>query len=393
MSRNYDRSRGRRRPPERRERSRKRIDFGEADNGYDDYEEEDDERPARRSRKAPPRKRSRGGGRDSGRGFLSGLFGGRGKPSRGRREEARFDWDAADEDEPYDDEEEEYEERRPRRRPGRAKKKKAERTRLNLMELCTPVFGYAAVLPQDPDGEHPAYQQFRQQVVAALHRIENDASSHGIEAEDARQACYALSLFMDTHVASSAWNAKADWGGEPLGIMLQQDPEGGVNFFNHLKAFRDDQKEIREIYLVCLALGFRGKYAEMELNQQATQIAEEKLRLLRQTHPVPLEKQAKLFPAAYRPAAPITDEIPPPPRWWVATSAAVVVVCLLVWVLFFWIAGRASAEPSRMLEESEQRWSEPVRDRPVADPPPIDSQPIDPPPADATTGVAEEGGA
>jgi type VI secretion system protein ImpK len=385
MSRNYGRPRGRGKPPGRRERSRKKIDFGEADDGYDDYEDDDDygdeEEPApRRSRKAAPRGRSRGRERDSGRG--------RGRRSRGGRGEARFDWDAVDDDEPYDDEEE-YEERRPRRRPGRAQRKKAAPKRRSLMELCTPVFGYAAVLPQDPDGEHPAYQQFRQQVVGALHNIETEAPGHGIEAEDARQACYALSLFMDTYVANSEWNAKAEWGGEPLGIMLQQDPEGGVNFFNRLEAFRDDQKEIREVYLVCLALGFRGKYAEMELNQQATQIAEEKLRLLRQTHPVPLEKQAKLFPAAYRPAQPITDEIPPPPRWWIITSAAVVVACLLIWVLLFWVAGRTSAEPSRLLEErAAQSWSEPAYE-----PPPVEPPAATPPAGDAAAGAAEEGGA
>jgi len=387
MSRNYGRSRGRGKPPERRERSRKRIDFGEVDDGYDededeygdDYGDEEDEPAPRRPRKAGSRGKSRGRGRDSGRG----------RRARGRREESGFDWDAVDDEEPYDDEEE-YEEppRRSRRRPGRATRKRPEPQRRTLMELCTPVFGYAAVLPQDPDGEHPAYQQFRQQVVAALHGIENDAPNYGIEAEDARQACYALSLFMDTYVANSEWNARADWAGEPLGIMLQQDPEGGVNFFKRLEAFRDDQKEIREVYLVCLALGFRGKFAEMELNQQATQIAEEKLRLLRQTHPVPLEKQEKLFPTAYRPAQPITDEIPPPPRWWVFTSAAVVAACLLVWLVLFWVAGRTSAEPSRLLEErAAESWSEPRYE-----PPPVEPPAATPPATDAAA-AAEEGGA
>jgi len=314
------------------------------------------------------------------------MFGGRGRSSRRERDDdARFDWDAADEEEPYEEEEEDYEEPRRRRGrpPRRAERKKPEPARLSLMELCTPVFGYAAVLPQEPDGEHPSYEQFRQQVVAALHRIENDAPSCGIEAEDARQACYALSLFMDTYVANSAWNAKADWAGEPLGIMLQQDPEGGVNFFRRLEAFRDDQKDVREVFLVCLALGFRGKYAEMELNQQATQIAEEKLRLLRQTHPVPLEKQAKLFPPAYRPAQSIADEIPPPPRWWLITSASVVAVCVLFWVLFFWIAGRTSAEPTRLLEQNTPEWSAPA-------PAPAFTEPA---PAAPATGAAEEGGA
>jgi len=115
-----------------------------------------------------------------------------------------------------------------------------------------------------------------------------------------------------------------------------------VNFFKRLEQLGDRHKAVKEVFLVCLALGFRGKYAELEATQQATKIGEIRQKLVRSINPVPLEKQAELFPEGYEPADPIDDEVPPPPRWWVLASLGTVIVAALIWGLMFWAAGRVS---------------------------------------------------
>jgi type VI secretion system protein ImpK len=251
-----------------------------------------------------------------------------------------------DEEDAYDD----RDERAPRRRPGRSRRPR-KRERLTLMGLCTPVFGYAGLLPREPQDPQPAYKQFREEVLTALKRIETQAPEHGIEAADARQACYALSFFMDTQVASSAWNAASEWATEPLGIVLQQDPEGGVNFFRRLEEFGDREKEVKEIFLVCLALGFRGKFAELEPTEQAARIGEVRQRLVRGVRPEPLDKLPELFPEAYQMAESIDDEVPPPPRWWLYASMGIVAAALLIWIgLYLW-AGRISGPAIDQVDE------------------------------------------
>jgi len=213
------------------------------------------------------------------------------------------------------------------------------------------VFGFAAILPRDPGGIHPGYQQFREQVMGALQRIEAEAPEHGIDVDDAREARYALCLFMDEQVNESEWSAKMEWSSEPLGLVLLEDPEGGVNFFNHLDALGQRQKAVKEVYLVCLSMGFLGKFAEADPTQQATRIGELKQKLLRSIHPMPLDRREFLFPEAYVPAEPLEDEAPPPPRWWLVASLGTLLLSLLVYVFLYWQAGRIPDPAEKRLKE------------------------------------------
>lgn len=293
-----------------------------------------------------------------------------GEPSR-RRGRRGLDWSDVEDDEAvYDDEEpysppsyddEEPEDTREshgetRRRPQRRSRRprEEERRKLTLMDLCMPVYGFAATLPRDPAETQPDYDTFRKEILAALQRIEEEArEQRGIEAEDAREASYALSLFLDEQVGDSGWQGRERWATEPLHIVLHRDAEGGENFFRRLEEMGNRQRAVKEIFLVCLSLGYRGKYAALDPAQQAARIGEIRQKVLRSIHPVPLEKQPVLFPKAYRAAAPVADTLPPCPRWWVMASGGTLVAVLLLWFILFWVAGwlpRGAIEDLRRIQ-------------------------------------------
>lgn len=305
-----------------------RRDAGRSEDLYDDdfdYDDEDDSEP--------PRKRSRRRSRSQ-------------RP--GREKSGGFDWGAAEEEPDERDETGDFGYGAPER-PPRERPRRRPRRRKTLMDLCTPVFAYASVLPREGEstGVEPSYESFRDQVLAALRAVEEQAAAHRIEAEDATEAVYALSLFIDGQVLESEWSGKARWAGEPLHIVLHNDPAGGINFFNRLEALAERQKAVKDVYLTCLSFGYRGRYAELDPTEQATQIGALRQKVLREIHARPLDQRRALFPEAYTEAEPITDRVPPPPKWWMFASLGVVAVVLVVWLVMFWIAGRLPEDADR----------------------------------------------
>jgi type IV/VI secretion system ImpK/VasF family protein len=279
------------------------------------------------------------------------LFGSGG--ARRRRVRDDWDWDEAQYQDDYDEPSGQFTRsdwgRDDRRDEGTADRP-SRRTRLTLMDLATPLFAYASLLPRDAGGMHPAYGQFRQEVMAALNRIETESAEHGIEREDAVDAIYALCLFLDGQVTSSEWNGKAQWANELLHIVKLQDPEGGINFFRRLDGLGDRRRAVKEICLVCLSLGFEGQYADLEPDQRATKLAEIRQRVLRSMHPTPLDAMDVLFPEAYEIAEPLVDDVPPPPRWWIGASVTILVVSVIAYGALVWAAGGLGDEPAKQLK-------------------------------------------
>lgn len=364
MSALFDRKGGGGRRPGRgagaRRRARPSFDDEPEDDEFDEPEEfeEDEPRPARRRRRAAAGRGKPARGTRRGRGGTSGGLFGRGeRPPARRGGRRRIAWDEAEDDDEaahgedvqsWVDEDEEDEDRPRRRR--KARERKSSQPRQTLLDLCTPVFGHAAVLPREPGGVQPSYQQFRDEVMGALQRIITEAEENGIEREDAIEARYALALFMDEQVSLSEWTGRAQWSGEPFSMVLLNDPQGGINFYTHLEQLGERQREVKKIYLLCLALGYRGKYVELDPTQQAAEIGNIRQKTLRSIQE-PLDQRDVLFPEAYAEAEPLEGQVPPPPKWWIAASAGLTVVLVLLWGLLYWYAG--SSQPRSAQERLE----------------------------------------
>jgi len=320
---------------------------------FDNLDDEDDSPRQRQGRpsRGPARPPARPARKPSPPGFFARLFGRADDPRRRRRSREDYDWDYAQDDAADDG---------GRQRGGRytreswdddgGAQRPARRQKQSLIDLCTPVLAYSSVLPREAGGMHPTYAQFRQEVLAALQKIETEAPESGIDREDAQDAIYALALFLDEDVATSEWTGKLQWANEPLYAVKLQDPEGGINFFRKLDEMGDRRRAVKEVFLVCLAMGFRGKYAELEPSQQAAKLGEIRQRVLRSIHETPLDNVEELFPEAYEPAQPLVDDVPPPPKWWITASFAVVAVAVIVYALLLWAANSAPDEPAKQLK-------------------------------------------
>jgi len=112
------------------------------------------------------------------------------------------------------------------------------------------------------DGELE-YNRFRQRVIGLLTDNAIRVSEGGYAHADYDNALFAVSAFIDEKVMNSHWNHKDQWGAELLQRHYFNTTKAGVDFFSRLDAlnpFSPIDRDIREVYYYCLALGFAGQY-------------------------------------------------------------------------------------------------------------------------------------
>jgi type VI secretion system protein ImpK len=127
--------------------------------------------------------------------------------------------------------------------------------------VCADAIALATQLGTAPD--LPAPEVLRQRINATFDALNNRASQMGIPAGDAMEAIYALAAFMDEQILRSPWPARQQWMAQPLQLVYFRENTAGEGFFNRLAALEADPERahVVQIYFLCMALGFRGKYA------------------------------------------------------------------------------------------------------------------------------------
>ena len=109
-------------------------------------------------------------------------------------------------------------------------------------------------------------ETFRNRTNAALAEVERDAISVGYEGADIQETHFAVVAFLDSVVLNSKEPIRAEWERRTLQEELFGQTDAGVVFFEKLdrmRSRRDSQElaDVLEVYLLCLLLGFEGRYA------------------------------------------------------------------------------------------------------------------------------------
>lgn len=107
------------------------------------------------------------------------------------------------------------------------------------------------------------YAAFRQKVLQLLRDNATYEQAVGYDEAHYQNALFAAVSFIDEQVMNSQWNQKSLWGAELLQRHFFNTTRGGVEFFARLDAlnpYHPVDRDIREVYFYCLALGFAGQY-------------------------------------------------------------------------------------------------------------------------------------
>jgi type VI secretion system protein ImpK len=171
---------------------------------------------------------------------------------------------------------------------------------------------------------------FRQQVKGLLAAADRDARRLGYSGEDVRLAIYAFIAFLDESVLNSSQSMFAGWAKQPLQEEVFGDHVAGETFYRNLAQLlaqqdSEDLGDALEVYLLCLLLGFRGKYA-VDPGRLEGSIGVIQERLLRIRGGIP-----PLAPDASLPTAEVPDAAADPwlPRLVRAAGGTLVLAILL----------------------------------------------------------------
>ena len=190
----------------------------------------------------------------------------------------------------------------------------------------------------------PDCDSFRRRTKAMLQEIEQVALTAGYDGRDVQETHFAVAAFLDSVVLHSDESVRAEWERKTLQEELFGQRDAGVVFFEKLEDFRSrrDSEQlagILEVYLLCLLLGFEGRYSgglRSELDGITERVRKriEDIRALRR----------QISPSGNLP--PETAEAPPPQvqgsdrfRWYMLAAAGFTLLCFLVLKLILDFAG------------------------------------------------------
>ncbi len=130
-----------------------------------------------------------------------------------------------------------------------------------LAELYAPC--YALALQLRESGEFGDADLLRRRVKQLLDLSERDAARLGFMPQDVQSASFALVALLDETILSSEWSEKDRWIARPLQLERYNRYDAGEEFFVRLDGLQSQptlHADVLEVYYLCVALGFKGKY-------------------------------------------------------------------------------------------------------------------------------------
>ncbi len=147
---------------------------------------------------------------------------------------------------------------------------------------------------------------FRHHVLESLKSADAEARRAGYAAEDIKLAIFAAVAFIDESVLNLRSPIFADWPRRPLQEELFGHHVAGEAFFQYLRQLlgkqdSQDLADLLEVYLLCLLLGFAGRYS-MAGRAELKGFIDETLEKIRRIRGAELAFSPPLPPAAPGPA-------------------------------------------------------------------------------------------
>jgi type VI secretion system protein ImpK len=195
-----------------------------------------------------------------------------------------------------------------------------------LADLCGDLLAFALQLKRSSDPGDA--EMMRQKIDEQFRALETKARQSDVPQEDVQQAKYAIAAFIDEMILTSSWALKESWADKPLQLAYFNDFSAGEEFYNKIDTLRGAKRNnVLEVYYLCLALGFRGKFVDLQGMEKKKVLMDTMLREMR--GPAPAPGAATLSPN-WQPPDALPGIVKNFPAWFVAAACGLFIILLFI---------------------------------------------------------------
>ncbi len=175
---------------------------------------------------------------------------------------------------------------------------------MRLVDCFVLLMAYVALLLRKDPGNQPDYETVRRDIQRLIGQSESDMAKGGINPGDYDMARFAVFAWIDEAIMNSDWEGKRMWQKALLQRQYYETVDAGELFFDRLNQIGLHQADVREVYYLCLAMGFTGQYRNEGDKVLLEGLKNENLKILTgSSMGVPTLENREMFPEAYAPGA------------------------------------------------------------------------------------------
>lgn len=129
-----------------------------------------------------------------------------------------------------------------------------------LIDCFMEIIGYTLYMIDGLAGYQPDFDSVHGHYDTLLERSGKQAQLAKIPRSDWKKACFPVCAWVDEKILCSSWSEKNKWQQNQLQLKFFQTTMAGREFFSRIEKLKDSEREIREVFTYCLALGYNGRY-------------------------------------------------------------------------------------------------------------------------------------
>ena len=212
----------------------------------------------------------------------------------------------------------------------------------SLRDVFTPLIATVLLIQRTPTAQATSAEALRARFNRLIDEAKELVRREDLSFDSYQSASFAVIAWLDERVLDFSFDSNRElfeqWKRAPLQAAVFSTANAGEEFFIKLDGLGPTQRDIREVYHLCLSLGFRGQYYDSSQEHKLVDIRRKQAQLLpfKFSDLIELAKSGEhLSPPVYE-VAPPTPPAPasrPVPIAWIAVPAAFVLALV---AYFLW---------------------------------------------------------